>query len=67
VGERQIVTINLTRIQTSCGFGVPLMEFRSQRDELVAWAQKKGEGLAAYRAERNSVSIDGLHSPGIDD
>jgi hypothetical protein len=66
-GERQIVLVDITRIQTSCGFGVPLMEFRAQRDELDAWTHKKGDALPTYRAERNRVSIDGLPAPGIEE
>lgn len=63
---RQIVRVNVERVQTSCGFGVPLMQFVGQREELVAWAEKKGpEGLRAYQASNNRVSIDGLEAPGI--
>lgn len=64
-GERQIVRVDVRRIQTSCGFGVPIMEYRGQRDELVAWTEKKGpEGIAEYQATKNAVSIDGLPAPG---
>jgi hypothetical protein len=60
-GERQIVTIEIQSVQTSCGFGVPLFAFVGERDILTDWAARKGpEGLAAYRAEKNAVSIDGL-------
>jgi len=63
-GIRQIVTAGITRVQTSCGFGVPLMEFVCQRDTLARWAEKQGEeGLAEYRKRKNAVSIDGLSAP----
>ena len=66
-GVRQIVTVDVHRIQTSCGFGVPLMEYRGQREDLVQWAEKKGEeGIADYHLRKNSVSIDGLPAPGMD-
>jgi hypothetical protein len=62
-GARQIVEAGIDRVQTSCGFGVPLMEFTGQRDTLVRWAAKQGpEGLADYRHRNNSHSIDGLPS-----
>jgi len=63
-GERQLVLLQVERIQTSCGFGVPLMELQGQRDTLVEWAAKKGpEGIERYQAEKNAISIDGLASP----
>lgn len=63
-GVRQIFDIAVRRVRTSCGFGVPLMDFRSQRRDLLDWAEKKGtEGLAGYRRQRNAVSLDGLPAP----
>jgi|HubBroStandDraft_1064217.scaffolds.fasta_scaffold435180_1 hypothetical protein len=60
-GIRQIVMADIQRVQTSCGFGVPLMRVEGHRDTLLAWARKKGpEGLADYRVRKNSQSIDGL-------
>jgi hypothetical protein len=60
-GARQIVVLEIESLQTSCGFGVPRYRFEGQRDDLVAWAEKKGEaGLATYRIEKNRTSIDGL-------
>jgi hypothetical protein len=64
VGLRQMIVIDITRVMTSCGFGVPVMNFVDQRDLLEEWASKKGkEGLAAYRREKNLRSIDGLPTP----
>ena len=63
-GARQIFDIAVHRVRTSCGFGVPLMDFRGQRRELLDWAEKKGQdGLAEYRRQRNAVSLDGLPAP----
>jgi hypothetical protein len=63
-GVRQIVVADVDRVQTSCGFGVPLMEHQGSRDTLLKWAEAKGaNGLAVYRAEKNSSSIDGLPTP----
>ncbi|WP_110513720.1 pyridoxamine 5'-phosphate oxidase family protein [Herpetosiphon llansteffanensis] len=60
-GIRQIVVVEVERVQTSCGFGVPLMDLVGQRDTALRWAEAKGEqGLVDYRAEKNMASIDGL-------
>lgn len=61
---RQIVRVEVERVQSSCGFGVPLMTFNRQRDELLVWAEKKGEaGLREYQENNNRHSIDGLPAP----
>jgi hypothetical protein len=63
---RQIIRITVSRVQTSCGYGVPLMTLQGQRDDLVHWAEKKGtEGLVEYQQRNNRHSIDGLPAPGI--
>jgi hypothetical protein len=60
-GARQIVMLDVERVQTSCGFGVPLFEYRGERDTLDRWAAAKGEpGMEAYRRKENVRSIDGL-------
>ena len=60
-GIRQVIVAEITRVQTSCGFGVPLMHFEGQRDTMVRWAEAKGEdGLVTYRQQKNMASIDGL-------
>lgn len=64
---RQIVRIRVERVQTSCGYGVPLMQFERQREQLIAWSEKKGaEGLLDYQSRNNRISIDGLEAPGIE-
>lgn len=58
---RAIIVVDVTRISSSCGYGVPLMKYEGERPQLFAWAQKKGpEGLRAYKREKNARSIDGL-------
>ncbi len=60
-GARHIIHLTCTRVQTSCGYGVPQFGFEAERATLDEWAAKKGEaGLEAYRAEKNMMSIDGL-------
>ena len=44
--------------------GVPVYEYRDERDHLERWAERKSdEELAAYLVEKNAKSLDGL--PGI--
>ena len=61
---RSIIVVELTRIQDSCGYGIPLFQYEGERAQLYAWARHKGsDGLKAYRQEKNRSSIDGL--PGV--
>jgi hypothetical protein len=63
-GVRQIIVADITRVQTSCGFAVPLMEYVGQRDTLTLWAAAKdAESIARYQQEKNARSIDGLPTP----
>jgi hypothetical protein len=60
-GARQIVSLDIDLVQSSCGFGVPLFEYASERDQLIRWAEAKGEdGLEKYWHQKNVRSIDGL-------
>ena len=62
-GARQIIIAEIDRVQTSCGFGVPIYEYVGQRDTLIRWTDAKGEGLEGYQREHNARSIDGLVTP----
>lgn len=63
-GVRQMFRIKVTRIKTSCGFGVPVMQFVAQRDDLLRWAEKKGtDGLERFQKKHNSRSLDDLPTP----
>jgi len=63
-GARSVVLVELERIADSCGYGVPLFEFAGERTQLPAWVRRKGEeGIARYKRQKNSQSIDGL--PGL--
>jgi hypothetical protein len=63
-GARQILLLEVERVQTSCGYGVPEMEYQADRSRLLSWAERKGqEGLRSYREKNNTVSIDGLPAP----
>ncbi len=58
---RAVVTLQLERIADSCGWGVPLFEFRSERDQLRRWVQNgEDDAWAERRYAANAVSVDGL-------
>jgi hypothetical protein len=59
-GARAIIRVVVDRISDSCGFGVPLLEFAAERDQLARWTEQKGAALRAYRREKNARSIDEL-------
>ena len=64
-GARAVIVVDVQRVSDSCGFAVPLMDLVGERDLLDRANERKGEdGLAAYRAAKNRVSIDGL--PAVD-
>jgi hypothetical protein len=59
-GARQIFVLKVSMVQTSCGMGVPLLDYQGQRTQLVEWAEKKGpEGIADYWDKKNRVTLDG--------
>lgn len=63
-GARQIVVNHVERVQSSCGFSIPFMDYKEERPTLIRYAEKKGEdGMREYRAEKNMRSIDGLPTP----
>ena len=63
-GTRQIISVDVHMVQTSCGYAVPLFEYVDQRETLVKWADAKGEdGLEQYHVDKNFISIDGLPTP----
>lgn len=64
-GARAIIVVDVTRISDSCGYGVPLMDYRGERDLLPAHMDRKGEeGRADYRRHKNQRSIE---LPAFDD
>jgi hypothetical protein len=61
LATRQIIVADIHKVQTSCGFSVPLYEYMGERDHAEKWALNKGaDGLETYKAEKNLISIDGL-------
>ena len=61
-GSRQIFELEIDLVQTSCGTGVPLMDFVAERGptEMLPFYEEMGEnGVKAYWARKNRQSIDG--------
>jgi hypothetical protein len=66
--RRSIVVVDVTRVSDSCGYGVPLMDYRGEREHQAKASAKRVRvnGPGAYEdyvAENNAQSIDGL--PGV--
>ena len=60
-GARAVIKVNVERVSTACGFAVPLMDFRENRNTVDKWAESKGpDGLDEYRKLKNCKSIDGI-------
>ncbi|RKQ43417.1 pyridoxamine 5'-phosphate oxidase [Roseivirga pacifica] len=60
-GARNIFVMDIDSVQTSCGFGVPLMDYQEDRTILPDWTAKIGaDGVKEYWEKKNVTSIDGL-------
>ena len=60
VGTRQFIQMNIDLVITSCGFAVPFMDFKEDRNALNAWAEKQGRNrIKTYWKKKNTKSIDG--------
>ncbi len=59
-GARQLMDVQVEMVQTSCGMGIPSMDYKEQRTQLISWAEKKGaDKIEQYWQDRNTKSIDG--------
>ena len=61
-GARQIFALQVDLVQTSCGTGVPLMDYRGQRgpDQLLPFYRRMGpDGVRDYWRRKNTLSLDG--------
>ncbi len=60
-GARSVVVVEVERVADSCGYAVPIYEYKGERSQLADYANKKGpEGMERYKARKNRASIDGL-------
>jgi hypothetical protein len=61
VGQRSIIVVELDRVQESCGYAVPLMDFVADREVHDLHQLKKGAREYDGRGHlKNPASIDGL-------
>lgn len=61
VGQRSIILVELDRVQDSCGYSVPLMDFVADRQVLDLHQEKRGPAHYEGRGHlKNPESIDGL-------
>jgi hypothetical protein len=59
-GTRQIFDIEVESVQTSCGYGVPLMTLERERPTLLKHHARADPGDWAGKYKRRRTSIDGL-------
>jgi hypothetical protein len=61
LGTRQIMRLNFDLVQTSCGYGVPLFDYKGERAAIESWHENKGpDGIQSYWEQKNLSSMDGL-------
>jgi hypothetical protein len=61
LGMRQIMVVDVERVQSSCGYAVPFFDYVGERETLQKYWDHKGEdGKVAYQQEKNRESIDCL-------
>lgn len=64
LSTRQIIVADIARVSTSCGYAVPFMDYRGERETLSKyWEVKGADALSDYWTLKNSTSIDGLQTP----
>ncbi|KAH8593792.1 hypothetical protein B0O99DRAFT_626159 [Bisporella sp. PMI_857] len=70
-GTRAIVVVDIHQVGTSCGFSVPIYDFKEYRTRLNEFAEKRvaaqeagnwKDGMDMYWAHKNQESMDGLPS-----
>jgi len=60
VGARQFFELDISLVQSSCGYAVPFYEYQGERSTLRKWADNKGsEAVEQYWEEKNLKSLDG--------
>ena len=64
---RNFVIVDVELILDSCGYGVPLYEYKGERESLSNWCAARTEDeLLSYRIEKNAQSLDGLSGLEVD-
>lgn len=63
-GARQIIVNHVERVQSSCGYAVPFMDYKEERETLKKYINLKGdEWVKDYQKKNNLKSIDGIETP----
>ncbi|MES0488993.1 MAG: pyridoxamine 5'-phosphate oxidase family protein [Leptospirales bacterium] len=58
-GARQIISIDVDMVQTSCGYSVPFYEYKGERNRLLEWFEAKSDDeIHSYWEEKNTLSLD---------
>ena len=65
-GTRQIFDIAVESVQSSCGYGVPLMQLEAERETLVKYHQKADPAAWEAKTAGRTRSIDGLPTRATD-
>jgi hypothetical protein len=65
-GTRQIFDIAVESVQSSCGYGVPLMHLEAERETLVKYHQKADPAAWEAKTAGRTRSIDGLPTRATD-
>ncbi len=66
-GQRSIVVVDVERVSDSCGYAVPLMDLREDRDLLDRHHERRDEEyFDNYWRTKNATSIDGLEALPLD-
>ena len=61
IAARQLFDLTIDLVQTSCGYGVPFMDYRAERPDADAWSAEKGpDGIRTYWQEKNRETLDGF-------
>ena len=59
-GTRQIFEIQIESVQTSCGYGVPVMELKKERPTLIKYHAQTDPQKWLEKTAARTTSIDGL-------
>ena len=65
-GTRQLFDISVESVQTSCGWGVPLMEYEKDRQTLVKYHAQADPAAWEAKMAARTRSIDGLPTRATD-
>eukprot|EP00775_Hariotina_reticulata_P003232 gene3232-3509_t len=60
-GARSVIVADVYQVSTACGWGVPIMSYKQDREDLARWHDKMGAAdIKKYQQDNNLESLDGL-------